>query len=57
MNGVPEKIVCVECLGEARLMTVLPPDEPVEAGTALVYHCPDCYGRFDVVWADPVEEG
>ena len=49
----PEKIVCVECLGEARLMTVIPADEPIEPGMPLVYHCPECYGRFDVVWEEP----
>lgn len=50
MNEPPDTILCVECLGQARLMTHLPDDEPVEPGTLLVYHCPDCYGRFDVVW-------
>lgn len=55
MSGAPDRIVCVECLGEARLMSYLPPDEPLEPGTPLVYHCPDCYGRFDVVWEEPPE--
>ena len=53
MTEIPETIVCVECLGQARLMTNLPEDEPVESGVRLVYHCPDCYGRFDVVWEEP----
>jgi hypothetical protein len=48
----PDIIVCVECGGNARLMTFVPDDEPLEPGTPLVYHCPDCYGRFDVVWEE-----
>ncbi|HLV89595.1 MAG: hypothetical protein J5I28_08635 [Acidimicrobiales bacterium] len=50
MSEAPETIVCVECLGQARLMTRIPEDETMEPGTPLVYHCPDCYGRFDVIW-------
>jgi len=50
LSRPPERITCVECLGEARLMTVFPEDEEVPPGTRLVYYCPDCYGRFDIVW-------
>ena len=52
----PSTIVCVECGGEARLMSFLPPDEPLEDGTPLVYHCPECFGRFDVVWENTPED-
>lgn len=53
MTGPTETIVCVECGGTARLMTVLPEDETLEPGSLVVYHCPDCLARFDLVWEDP----
>lgn len=56
MMEPPATIVCVECGGEARLMSFLPPDEPLEDGTPLVYHCPECFGRFDVVWENTPED-
>jgi hypothetical protein len=52
MSPPPDAIVCVECGGEARLMSFVSEDEPLDPGTSVVYHCPDCYGRFDVVWGE-----
>lgn len=52
MTSPPEQIVCVECGGVARLISQLPPDEPIEPGTPLAYTCPDCNHRLDVVWGE-----
>lgn len=52
MSKPPEHITCVECGGVARLLSFLPPDEPVEPGTVLAYRCTDCMERWDVVWED-----
>ena len=51
----PEKIRCVECGGEAYLLTGFPPDEPPEAGDIVPYRCADCGERWDIVLED--EEG
>jgi hypothetical protein len=50
----PEKITCVDCLGEAHLISFLPDEgEPdPEPGTAFAYRCADCNERFDVVMDD-----
>lgn len=50
----PQTIACVDCLGEAHLISFLPPEnEPdPEPGTAFAYRCADCLERFDVVMED-----
>jgi DNA-directed RNA polymerase subunit RPC12/RpoP len=52
VNGPPEKYVCIDCGGDAHLISHLPPDEPVEPGTPLAYRCSDCMERFDIVWEE-----
>lgn len=54
----PETITCVDCLGEAHLITFLPPEgEPdPEPGTAFAYRCGSCNERFDVIMEDPLDE-
>lgn len=52
MSKPPETIVCVECGGSARLISYLPPDEPLEEGSPIAYVCPDCDQRFDLVWEE-----
>ena len=51
----PPSIDCVECGGVASLISFLPEDGEVEAGTPLAYRCADCLDRFDVVMADDSE--
>jgi DNA-directed RNA polymerase subunit RPC12/RpoP len=46
----PEVYQCVDCGGEAHLISHLPPDEELEPGTPLAYRCSDCMERFDVIW-------
>jgi len=46
---VPERITCVDCGGDAGLASHPPPDEWFEPGDVVVYLCPDCGHRFDVV--------
>ena len=54
----PETITCVECGGEAHLLSYLPPEgeADLEPGTPLAYRCSDCIDRFDIVWDEPLED-
>lgn len=52
MSEPAETITCVECGGSAHLISYLPTDEPLEAGSSIAYLCPDCNERFDVVWEE-----
>jgi hypothetical protein len=54
----PEKFTCIDCGGDAHLISFLPPeDEPdPEPGTAFAYRCSDCAERFDVVMEDPLDD-
>jgi uncharacterized Zn finger protein len=47
--AIAERIACMECGGEAVLQQVPGEDEILEAGDVLVYRCPDCGQRWDVV--------
>jgi hypothetical protein len=53
-SGVPitEKIACMECGGIAVLVQLPADDEIVEAGDVLMYRCPECGQRWDVVVDD-----
>ena len=46
---IAERISCMECGGTAVLAATPGPDEMIEAGDVLVYRCPDCCQRWDVV--------
>jgi uncharacterized Zn finger protein len=49
---ISERISCMEC-GETAVLVQLPgEDEVIEAGDVLVYRCPDCGQRWDVVVDD-----
>ena len=53
----PQSIDCVECGGIAGLISFLPEDGEVEAGTPLAYRCADCLDRWDIVFErDEIEE-
>ncbi|HSJ27154.1 MAG TPA: hypothetical protein VLB67_03020 [Acidimicrobiia bacterium] len=54
----PEKITCIDCGGDAWLISFLPPEgEPdPEPGTPFAYRCADCAERFDVVMEDPLDD-
>jgi uncharacterized Zn finger protein len=47
--AIAERIACMECGGAAVLQQVPGEDEILEAGDVLVYRCPDCGQRWDVV--------
>ena len=48
----PRTITCVECGGDAHLLTLLPEDEEdIEPGV-FAYRCADCAERFDVVMGE-----
>lgn len=55
---IAERIACMECGGVAVLMQLPSEEDVVEAGDVLVYRCPDCHQRWDVVVdeADLVDE-
>jgi len=42
-------ITCVECGGQAHLLTRFRDDEPAMPGDLAVYRCADCADRFDIV--------
>ncbi len=52
IEGPPSVYTCIDCGGDAHLISYLSPDEPLEPGTALAYRCSDCWERFDVVWEE-----
>lgn len=52
MTDPARTIICVECGGTAHLITFLPEDEEMEAGTVLAYRCEECAERLDLVWED-----
>jgi DNA-directed RNA polymerase subunit RPC12/RpoP len=52
MTDPPLVYTCIDCHGEAHLITYLPEDGVVEPGTALTYRCSDCMERFDVIWQE-----
>ncbi len=52
----PQQIVCVDCGGDAHLITHLPPDRPLESGSVLTYRCQECLDRWDLVWEDEGED-
>lgn len=56
IDSPPETIVCVDCGGTCHLITFLPEDEELEAGTVLAYRCEDCSDRWDIVWEPGLEE-
>lgn len=51
MTGQPTPldpvITCVDCGGDAHLLT---PIENPEPGDVLIYRCADCNDRWDIVW-------
>jgi len=50
-STVPDpSIVCVECGATAGLLREYSPDDPPLPGEAVVYICPDCDSRWDVVY-------
>lgn len=55
MTRPPDVIVCVECGGEAHLISFLPEDDNADPGTVFAYRCGDCMDRFDVVWEEEPE--
>jgi hypothetical protein len=52
MSPVAESIVCVECGGQAHLLTGFPTDDPPMPGDVVAYRCADCMDRFDIVVDD-----
>lgn len=46
---IAERIACMECDGIAVLQQAITDDDVIEPGDVLVYRCPDCYQRWDVV--------
>jgi hypothetical protein len=48
---VQPAIRCVDCLGEARLLSY-EPHEGWEPGDIVAYRCPDCGERFDIELTD-----
>ena len=48
--GAEKTIKCIECGGDAHLLTTFPPDAPPEPGDPLAYRCADCEKRWDLVY-------
>lgn len=55
MSPIARVIICVECGGDAHLISYLPEDEAPEPGSALAYRCADCAERLDVIWEEDEE--
>jgi hypothetical protein len=55
-DPVAPTITCVECGGDAHLLTGFPPDDPPRPGDVIPYRCVDCLERFDIVLDDEDEE-
>jgi len=53
---VPDKIRCVDCLGECDRITFRPDDDPFEPGDVVAYRCRDCMDRWDII-LDPEDFG
>ena len=49
----PAAIPCVDCDGTLHLLSLLPPDEPLEPALVIAYRCDSCMERFDLVWEEP----
>ena len=47
-------IECVDCGGDAHLLTTLPVDD-LYPGDVLVYRCSECMDRWDIIY-DPENE-
>jgi hypothetical protein len=56
VSGPPPVIDCVDCGGQAHLISYLPTDEDPPPGTPIAYRCGDCWERFDVIWAADEDE-
>jgi len=52
---VPDTITCVECGAAAGRLSHLPPDQDLLPGDVVVYVCPDCGQRFDIVLDEDAE--
>lgn len=46
---------CIDCDGEAHLISFLPEDGEVDPATSFAYRCADCMERFDVIWGETGE--
>ncbi len=53
---VPPEIVCVDCGGRCHLLSHAPEDG-FEPGDVTAYRCSECLDRWDLVVADPAEDG
>ncbi|NQV06163.1 hypothetical protein HQ535_06410 [bacterium] len=51
----PETIICMECDNEANLVSYPPPDDEFRPGDFVVYLCPNCGQRIDLVLDDTDE--
>jgi hypothetical protein len=49
MSGPAEAIVCVDCGGQAHLISYPPEDDRWEPGDVVTYRCSDCLDRWDLV--------
>ena len=54
---VADQITCVECRGNARLVSFAPPDEGFAPGDVITYVCEDCGQRLDLVLEEDESEG
>ena len=52
---MPDTITCVECGAAAGRLSHLPPDQDLLPGDVVVYVCPDCGQRFDIVLDEDAE--
>ncbi len=53
---VPDVITCIDCGQSAHRLTP-PPEEGWEVGDFVAYRCSGCMDRWDMVVADPADEG
>jgi hypothetical protein len=53
---VDEVITCIDCGGQAHLLTTWPDDDPPQPGDVMSYRCADCNDRWDLVLPEEDDE-
>jgi DNA-directed RNA polymerase subunit RPC12/RpoP len=53
---IDEAITCIDCGGQAHLLTTWPDDDPPQPGDVMSYRCSDCNDRWDIVLPEVDDE-
>lgn len=50
-------IACIDCGGDAHLLSTWTHEDPPQVGDLAVYRCADCLDRWDLVLDEPEDPG